>query len=153
MTGQSADAVVIDASLALKWQLDDEEDRGPALALRNDLIIHRTLTAHAPTLFAYEMINGVVSAVKRKRMDSAIGARALTLLFSVEVTLHSPPVDDVYPLAIEHGLSAYDSAYVATARRLGMEFWTADRHLHDAVKAKLSWVRWIGEYAASGRRA
>ena len=153
MTGQGADAVVIDASLALKWQLDDEEDRGPALALRNDVVIHKVRAAHAPTLYAYEMTNGVISAVRRKRIDVAIGARALALLFSVDVTLHSPPVDEVYPLGIEYGLSAYDSAYVVTAQRLGVEFWTADRHLYDAVHAKLGWVRWIGEYVAAGRRA
>ena len=140
--------VVIDASLALKWQFDDEEHVAEALALRDGVIISRSLLAYAPTLFPYELINGVVSAVRRKRLDTALGERALRNLLSVDIKLRTPSADKVFASAIGYALSAYDGSYVALAEDLGAELWTADRRLYDAVSGRLSWVHWVGDYSA-----
>ena len=54
----------------------------------------------------------------------------------------------VLELALQHGLAAYDAAYLAVAESEGCELWTADRPLYDAVKDNNRLVRWIGDYPA-----
>jgi predicted nucleic acid-binding protein len=45
------------------------------------------------------------------------------------------------------GLAAsYDANYVELARRLGCSLWTDDRELLQALRGRLSFVRWIGDY-------
>jgi len=148
VTSSSERSVVIDASFALKWQLDDEADTEPALLLRDDVLVRKRITAHAPTLFVYELTNGVVSALRRKRLDAAVGQRVLRNLLSVGVVLGIPALERTLELALEYELSAYDSSYVALAEQLGIELWTADRQLYDAVGISLPWVRWISDYSS-----
>jgi predicted nucleic acid-binding protein len=45
------------------------------------------------------------------------------------------------------GLPAtYDAHYMALALSENCEYWTADARLWNAVKGKLDWVHWFGEY-------
>jgi predicted nucleic acid-binding protein len=44
---------------------------------------------------------------------------------------------------------AYDVTYLALAQLEGVELWTADERLYNAVKGKLAWVRWVGEYSGN----
>jgi len=41
---------------------------------------------------------------------------------------------------------AYDSHYLALAEILGLELWTADERLYNAVHHDLLWVKWLGDY-------
>ena len=41
---------------------------------------------------------------------------------------------------------AYDSQYLALAKLMGCELWTADKSLVNSLQGKLSWVKWIGDY-------
>ncbi len=138
--------LVVDASVALKWQFDDEVDASAALALRDDLLIHRRVRLQAPDLFFHEIINGVLSAVRRKRLEKAVGMEAIRNLLAIDIRLSRPPADRCYELAFQYSLSAYDGAYVALAEAIGADFWTSDQQLLRAVAAELAWVRWIGEY-------
>ncbi len=144
--GRSARATVTDASVALKWQLEDEHDSEQALTLRDDFLIQGRITLYAPELYLYEIINGIASAVRRQRLHEHAGREALLNLLSVSVALRTAPVDRTYHIALQYGLSAYDSSYVALAEALQAEFWTADRELYEAVNPELPWVRWIGDY-------
>ena len=138
-------SAVIDASIALKWQLEDEQHSAQALALRDDVIIRGRLTAYAPSLYVYELINGIISAVSRGRVEPSQGEDALRNLFSVEVSLRTPSAERTHDMALQYSVSAYDSSYLTLAETLQAELWTADRQLYDAVR-ELSWVRWIGDY-------
>ena len=58
-----------------------------------------------------------------------------------------PPLQELtLQLALQHDRSAYDSAYVALAQRLGVWLFTGDRRLFNAVAGALSFVKWIGDY-------
>jgi predicted nucleic acid-binding protein len=50
--------LVVDASIVLKWQLDDEEYVTEALALRDAWIKKQAVRLLAPTLLIYEVVNG-----------------------------------------------------------------------------------------------
>lgn len=137
--------LVVDASVALKWALDDEEAVAEAVALR-DAAVDGRVRLLAPTLWIYELANGLVSAVRRGRLATVTGTRALGHLRAIGVELADPDPADTYREAVAHGISAYDAAYVALARALGAPLVTGDRPLARAVRGVE--VRWIGDTPA-----
>lgn len=143
--GAGPQPMVVDASVALKWQLDDEEHVANALILRDDVLVRALKALYAPYLFVYEIINGVVSAVRQRRLDAVRGETALGNLLLAGVALRPPAPDRIFTFALELGVSAYDGAYIALAENIGGELWTADRQLYDAARP-LTFVRWIGHY-------
>jgi predicted nucleic acid-binding protein len=138
--------VVVDASVVLKWQLDDEEHIPQATALRNDFYALNVIKAIAPHLLVYEVINGIVTATRRKRLDSDKALRVLDNLIELGVELKEVEPARVLGLALEHNLSAYDAAYLALAESEGCELWTGDRPFYQAVKGEFPGVNWIGNY-------
>jgi predicted nucleic acid-binding protein len=94
----------------------------------------------------YEVSNGLYrySRAGQITQDEAeqLLERALNLgiRFYGDADLHRQALD----IAIRHNLPAtYDAHYLALAERLGIEFWTADQRLFNAVRSSLSWVNLV----------
>lgn len=138
--------VVVDASVALKWALDDEEHVAQAVALRDAAVYGRRFEMVAPSLWVYEVTNGLVVAARRGRVDPAMGRRALRLILALGVRVADPAAVDVYREAERFGISAYDAAYLALALAIGAPLWTGDRRFYEAVRGRTDLVRWIGDY-------
>jgi len=138
--------VVVDASVALKWALDDEEYVAQAVALRDDWIYRGKHRPVAPSLFYYEVINGLRTAVLRERITQEIGAELLKNLLAVGVRLVDPEAGRIYQLSCDLRIAAYDAAYLALAEALDCPLWTGDRPFYEAVHDGAPRVRWIGDY-------
>lgn len=119
-----------------------------ALALRNAFLVEGAIDLAAPGLFAYELVNGIWAAARRARLSPDVAAQALQNLLDAGVQTQEPDPDRILELALEHGITAYDAAYVAVADDLGCDLWTADRPLYKACGASNPRVRWIGDYQA-----
>jgi predicted nucleic acid-binding protein len=137
--------LVIDASVSLKWALDDEDVVEQALALRDDSI-QRRVRMVAPSIWRYEVTNGLVTAVRRRRISEEQGFLALHHLTSIGVSFSDPDLGHCYRTALSHRVASYDSAYLALADQLGTILWTGDRKFWEAVRPVSSSVRWIGDY-------
>ncbi len=137
--------LVVDASISLKWALDDEEWVAQAVALR-DAALDGWWWMVAPSLWLFEVANGLVTAVRRRRLAAETGLQALGLLQTVGVQMADPEAGEVYEAAIRYEVAAYDAAYLALAAKLGAELWTGDRRFYDAVRDTTGFVRWIGDY-------
>jgi predicted nucleic acid-binding protein len=72
----SAKRTVIDASVALKWRLRDEEATQQADALLEDFLAGK-LELLTPTLFDYEIANALRVAVTRQRLSGQDAVMAL----------------------------------------------------------------------------
>ncbi len=138
--------VIVDASVALKWALNDEEYVAQAVALRDAAVRERRFEMLAPSLWVYEVANGLNVAARRGRIDGATGERALRLLLALGVRLVDPAPVDVYREAEQSGIAVYDAAYLALARALDAPLWTGDWQFYQAVQGD-PLVRWIGEFA------
>jgi len=147
---QEPGLVVVDASVVLKWQLDDEEYIPQATALRNDFYAQGAIKAIAPYLLIYEVVNGVLTATRRRRLDSDKALEVMDNLMKLGVELIEVAPARVLELALEHNLSAYDAAYLALAESKGCDLWTGDRPFYQAVKSRLPLVKWIGDYIPIG---
>lgn len=142
-------AAVVDASVVLKWQLEDEEAVPQALALRDDFLLHGLVSLAAPSLLVYELTNGILTAVRRGRLTRNLAEEALRLLLAAGIRML--PVDPLQALALSlrWKLSAYDGAYLTLAEQLDSEVWTGDRAFYIACRKKGSRVRWIGDYGTA----
>ncbi len=146
MKGSGAAAyLVVDASVSLKWALDDEESVSQAVALRDAAVAGRWQML-APSLWLYEVTNGLLTAVRRQRLAARTGLQALGLLQTVGVRLADPEAGEVYETAGRFGVAAHDAAYLALATTLQTDLWTGDRRFYDAVRHGANFVRWIGDY-------
>ena len=139
--------VVVDASVSLKWVLDDEDSVASSIALRDDA--HRSqVQMLAPSLWIYEVTNALVVAHLRGRIDDRQSHLALRLQREVGVRLVDPEPQDCLETATELGISGYDAAYVALATTVEANLWTGDRRLFHRTRDRGETVRWIGEYVS-----
>lgn len=120
--------LVVDASVALKWVLDEE---GSAIAIalieQNELL--------APDLLLVECANTLAIRVRRKLLSTDHATIALSRIVAVPKRLHavSGLVAHAQSLAIEMERSAYDCLYLALAIAADAVMVTADRKFADAV--------------------
>lgn len=138
---------VLDASVALKWQFEDEEVTKAATTLLGDFIEGK-IKLISITLFPYEIISGINVAINRKRIGEREGHRALNYLTSLGIDLR--PFEDLieatFRMTRKYTLSPYDCAYLALAEKEKCDFFTGDRKLFKALRVYFPWVRWIGDY-------
>lgn len=137
--------MVVDASVSLKWVLDDEDCVELAMALRDNGLRGRFRMV-VPSLWHYEITNGVLVAVRRGRLPSTEGAQAVSSLIDLGLQSIDLQMDGCYQIADRYKVATYDAAYLTLAAALDAEFWTGDDKLYRAVSSTLPFVRWIGDY-------
>ncbi len=126
-------AFVTDASIAAAWLLPDEEAALAETAL--DRLADET--ACVPDLFWHELRNLLLSAERRGRIDRHHADASMARIRRLPI--HSPrQSEDQYILALArgHGLTAYDSSYLALAIQEHCPLATLDRRLNDAAAAE-----------------
>lgn len=132
---------VVDASVAAKLFF---LEAGSALA---QSAIRSAGWLIAPDLLFLEMASLATKKVRRSVCDFDQGKVAVDSLGALldEVVAASALAPRAFELAVVHGLSAYDAAYVALAESRDFEVLTADRPLVDlAQKAGLGgYVRFL----------
>jgi predicted nucleic acid-binding protein len=103
----------------------------------------------APSLLEYEIINGLVIAQRRGRINLETILPAVEGFFNLDIPLSG--VDSFFSrmmvLCQTFNLSVYDASYVALAEQEKIPLITADSRLYHSVNKKISWVKWIGDSA------
>ena len=100
----------------------------------------------APTLIYFEVANAVYRLEKHGLIKAASANAALEAALALPVTLVSDHAlhHQAIRLASRFALSAcYDAHYLALADRLGVELWTCDAKLAQAVAHQLPWVHLV----------
>ncbi|HYL26357.1 MAG TPA: type II toxin-antitoxin system VapC family toxin [Candidatus Nitrosotalea sp.] len=119
-------AIVLDASVALSAVLPDEDsafsEAAVAAGLKEGIV--------APALWPYEVQNGLLVALRRKRLDHGSLAQALDALRGLTPTLRATEGLGVeLSIAQEHAVSAYDAAYIAVSLAIKARLATTDQRL------------------------
>lgn len=123
--------LVIDASAAAKWFLE-EEDTEKALSLRN-AHLEGKVSLTAPDLLVYEVANALNYNPKVSEDDLA--ARVQDLI-EYDIDLVPPSFEystRIVRTAREFSISAYDASYVALSDMIATNLVTADRGLYEKL--------------------
>ena len=138
---------VVDASVALKWQFEDEEATSSATSLLNDYVEGR-IELITVTLFPYEIVSAIHVAINKKRIGETAGYKIINYLTSLDIELRSfnDLIRTTFEFARKYNLSPYDCAYLSLADKEGCAFFTGDRKLFNAAKRDFRLVQWIGDY-------
>lgn len=130
---------VLDASAALPWCFRDEET-DYTRALQAELADAEIVV---PPIWPSEIVNALVMAERRGRIDAADIRRFLADLESIDLVIEGGGIDHAFrhalPLAQRYGklkLTAYDAAYLDLASRLGIPLATLDAVLIRAAAAE-----------------
>ncbi len=126
---------VLDASVVLTWCFPDEN---AALAQHVAGMFKQGDTAVAPSFWPHEVLNALLAGEKRKRISRELVRRFLDDLATLPIELEQFPArivfDRIQQLSREHGLTAYDAAYLDLALDRGLPVATLDEDLARASK-------------------
>lgn len=126
--------IVLDASVIIKWILDDESQSRSALIYR-DQHFEGTNRITVPELLFYEIAN--VLAVKTA-LSEGEALEEFNLILESELegySLGAKEFSQAISLSKRFKISIYDSSYVALADSLSCEFITADSRLAAKVRS------------------
>jgi predicted nucleic acid-binding protein len=121
---------VLDASVVLTWCFPDEN------AVLAERVAHRFQqgdSAIAPSFWPHEVLNALLVGEKRRRISRALVQTFLAELALLPVELKNSRSNAVFErveqLAREHGLTAYDAAYLDLAQANAIPMATLDDDL------------------------
>lgn len=138
--------IVVDASVVLAAYFPDESTL-QAQRLMEDYALGR-VNLWAPRLLVLELINACLVARNRNRIDDRLldDLAAQLAALDIQWVTVEENVRQVFSLSKEHGLTAYDAAYIAAAQMKECKLITGDRRLYNTVKGDLSFVVLLDDY-------
>ena len=124
---------VIDASIALGFVLPDEDDD------RSERFL-QTLALDVlcvPCIWHAEVLNGLLSAQRRKRIDAVGLDRGIGYfaMLPIRIDVDPPDLPAIRSLAEAHRLTAYDATYLELAIRQHLPMATGDAALAKAARS------------------
>lgn len=134
--------IIVDASVALKWVLPEENSAAARALWQEDLA--------APDFWIVELANALWRRTIQKELSYKEAARRLTRLHQapVRTLLTVDHIDDAFRLAAELEHPVYDCLYLAAAMREGAQLVTADHRFARRIQAHdkyAPYVRILGE--------
>lgn len=138
---------VVDASVAVKWHLEDEPQTDEALAFLDDYREAR-ISVLAPDHIRYEVPSAIKSAVAMGRINASEGRQAIELF----LVLRLPAVRSEsllllgYEQATRYGCSFYDGLYLALAAASRCPLVHADLKLKKRLQGRFPFEMWIEDY-------
>jgi predicted nucleic acid-binding protein len=127
-------SLVLDGSATLAWVYPDEVTP-QIVALFDQAIVEGAIV---PQLWKIEIANSLSNGIRRKRIDFAGRAAALSDLDAMFVTVDLETGEHVWQetlsLADRHNLTVYDATYLELALRLSLPLATLDDDLRHAAQ-------------------
>jgi predicted nucleic acid-binding protein len=143
------EALVVDASVAAKWHLKDEEEADKALLLLQRFTQGK-VELFAPDYIRYEVAAAITfaSSGRRPRIQPELAREAIAAFLALGLnTLNSNQlILESFPLVQQYNCALYDGFYLALKNRLNLPFITADRKLYLRIQ-HLPAIIWLGDYS------
>jgi predicted nucleic acid-binding protein len=123
---------VLDASIVHSWAFNEGQ---PAAAKTRERM--RSDSAVVPSIWWYEVRNGLIMAERRRRSTENATDSFLRGLARLRVSIHDLPDESaLIAVARRHRLTFYDAAYLELALREGIDLATLDTELANAARAE-----------------
>ena len=124
--------LVVDASVALKWVLPEEDSE-----LAEDLL-DRGLALHAPAFVFIELANALWFQMRAGKLNATEAAGCMRDLREAPLELWEgeEPLPATFELAQRLDHAVYDCAYLALALQVGGTYVTADRRFWQKARTR-----------------
>ncbi len=131
--------VVVDASVVVKWFVEEEHPREARLL--RDAYASGVIDLACPSLLPYEVLNalkysGAFGEEELKEVAETLDDFQLTL-YDLSGELAKKSVE----LAMRKGITIYDASYAALAELLEVDAYTADEELLRKAKGRMRHIR------------
>jgi predicted nucleic acid-binding protein len=138
-------SAVIDASVAVKWVVEESHSDKASLLLAYD-------TLHAPDHWQTEAVNVLWAKLVRRdlRMVDAEARMAVLLRAPIVGSPIAGLMARAFAISAARRITIYDSLYVALAEKLNVPLVTADRKLIRSLAFDQTFARraiWVGDLA------
>jgi predicted nucleic acid-binding protein len=137
--------VVVDASVAAKWFID-EDNTDEAL-----ILLDRPFDLHAPDLLYLEFDNILCKLIRRGLLleEEGFDMRDRIQAFPIQPYSSQSLREKAFQIAVENGRSIYDCIYLALAELLEGRMVTADRRFFLALQGSPleDYILWIEDLA------
>jgi predicted nucleic acid-binding protein len=139
--------LVVDCSVVGKWHIPTEDHAAAAAALFGDWK-HHVVDVSVPNHFPSEVISAFLRVSRRGCLTTDEAREAIRDLLALPFVFCDVTAlaDRAFTIAHQHQQRAYDCLYVAPAALEGIELWTSDEHLYNALPVQHPLVRWIADY-------
>lgn len=140
---------VLDASVAVKWHLRDEEHAALALQILRDFREGR-VGLLAPDHICYEVASAVQVAVLRDRITVEEGRSSLADFYGwgIPTVRGESLIFFAYDQALKLHCSFYDALYLALAQSANAPLISADEKLRHTIGQDFPLALWIEDYRA-----
>lgn len=118
---------VIDASFVLSFLLPDESNKDTAYLFRS--YGKGEIDFVSTYLLPFEVLNGIKTAVKRKRLSKNIALELIKEFLQFEITLEKIDLYQAFLLSQQRNLTLYDASYVYLAKVKSLSLLTLDKAL------------------------
>jgi predicted nucleic acid-binding protein len=123
--------VIIDASALVAYLLEESE-----FEEIKDLL---SGGADSPTLLVMEASNAILEASKDERISREDANKAIEVMLSLigsNINIHDEAglVQSAFSIAVDHGLTTYDSVYLSLAKKLDGSLASRDRKQIEAAR-------------------
>lgn len=137
-------AVVADASVIVKWFVNEPFSE-QSLCLKK---AHVNLTTRIvlPALARYEVLNALKYSGKFGSLELVRISRDLQGYQFLEIPLNETYGQAAVTIAVDNGITIYDSSYLAIGQIRNIPVFTADERVLEKIET-LDYVRHIREYA------
>ena len=122
-------SLVVDASVAVKWLVAEEESDAAHRLVASDEDLH------APRLLASEVANAVWRKARLGEVERSRAGALIAMVPAMPVRWHMDEevCADAIRLALTHDRPVYDCMYLALAQRIGALLITSDRRFVNAM--------------------
>jgi predicted nucleic acid-binding protein len=131
----------------MKWELPGEDYATEALEVFHDWQAGVVLL-HSPDLLTSEIGSAFLRALRRGRVTLAQSQAGIQGLLQIAYVLHPSEwlVQRAFEIAHQYNQRIYDCFYVALAEREGIDFWTGDMRIYNALRIHFPFIRFIADY-------
>ena len=139
---------VVDASVVVKWVLQDETYQENSAKLKNNFLAGKT-ELFAPSFMLQETANALWMAIKQKRIQQIDAQEALKVLQNVQlriVEIDWTGLSKILAIACELDIAVCDAVYIFLCDQIDAQLVTADNKLFEKTKKNFN-VLHIRDYS------
>lgn len=133
---------VVDASVVAALLVDDPLTTGAAAVWAE---LGDETDKHAPDLLLHEVANVLANRHRRGEVDEDVALAGIEAAMRLDLEIHPVPTlaGPALALAMAHGLTAYDAAYLALSLQLGATLITGDQALARRARKAGAAIRFV----------